>query len=117
MEVHGPWNEALISANHQNIVDQLTDSPPGPVGVMVIVSGTGICGPDAINAMRQTAADPKVMARRIATAWAVPEDVEGRSLMPGMLAKIYAPGYAYAMFATVAEAEHWLNDRLDAAIE
>lgn len=113
--VEGPWNMELVSEVHQALIGLREQYRDQPWGMMVITQRSSLCGPDAMEAIRQAATRETQHSGRRATAWVLAPDVEGSAIMTVAVRKIYAGIHTMQTFDNEAEAERWLIEQISAA--
>lgn len=117
-EVVGPFNKELaelIGPILHQAFTQLTAQ--GPCGEVVVVRENALAGPEVLAALAQGLRQ-LVQAGLVprGTAFVMDASVEGSHMMPALLARSYAEaGWpAFQVFATVAEADAWVQGLLAA---
>ena len=115
MHVRGPWNAELVVRSHADLQAALGELQAGAWGMMVVVQGSALFGPDAMDAIRDVARNETARMGRVATAWVLGPDVEGATLMPGVIESLYGGSDRIRIFEAVQPAEAWLKERVVAA--
>lgn len=110
--VEGPWNKELVIETHGALTKELEGQPHRRWGMMVIVTKSATCGPDALQAIRDAGATETKMLGRTATAWVVAPEVEGRSMVAAIMDRAYSQVNAAMVFDTETAAEQWLVEEL-----
>jgi hypothetical protein len=116
LHVEGPWNKELVIESHQRLSEALLRLPSGPWALMVVIVGSALCPPDALEQIRATTANEAIQTSRIATAWVMGENVEGGSLMTSALRKTYLRVNKFEIFHTEDDAKQWLHAALTAQL-
>ncbi len=86
-------------------------------GMMVIVTGSAVFGPDAMEATRSIALQQTLTMGRAATAWVIAPFVEGSTFMPRIIESLYSDPADVRIFETVPPAMSWLNKRIAASTQ
>jgi hypothetical protein len=113
IHVRGPWNAELVLQVHAEMHAALEGIREKKAwAVMVIVQGSALFGPDAVEAIRETARSETASMGRVATAWVLDPEVEGATLMPHVIRSLYGDSDRIRLFEALAPAEAWLEERL-----
>ncbi len=113
LHMQGPWNTELIEHCDRLIDGQAASLPPArPWALLVDISHSGLCTPEALQSMRQHAQRNIQTSGRIATAWVLPADLEGQLVLRLAFSETYAGLGAMRIFTTEVEALSWLQQCL-----
>lgn len=112
LQVEGPWNEQLVVESHAALNDRIAALAKGRWGMMVVVSGSMVFGPEAMEAIRRAAHDEATKKGRTATAWVIPPGVGGGSLFRNLVGVIYEPSHPVEVFDAEEPARAWLAQEL-----
>jgi len=115
MEITGPWNKELVILVHQQLLKLIADHPMPRWGLLIEVKESCLCEPEALEMIRRGVQSGQVQAGRVATAWVITADVEGRSLMRDLLEKLYQGLTPLAFFEEVDCARQWLHHQVFSA--
>ncbi|HYD79675.1 MAG TPA: hypothetical protein VEC06_07695 [Paucimonas sp.] len=114
-EVTGPWNKELVDRWARECY------PPAkqlgalqPYAGIVIVRGSMICPPDAMEALARVVRYSKEKLNCLAHIVVADRTVEGRDLIEAAYARIYEGVVAYNFFYEYAEAKTWADALLRA---
>lgn len=115
MQVRGPWNAELVLQSHEAMHVALPELQGGRWAMLVVITGSAMFGPDVVEAIRNTVQNESATMERVATAWVLGPEVEGATLVPGVLRGLYGESDRFRIFETVEPAEAWLNGKIEAA--
>lgn len=118
IEAQGPFNREAIQAVGLAMQELFAGSPPsGAFADILEVRRSIMISPEALEAFGLFLARMSVNhSAPLAVACVVAPEVEGRSLVLPLLAKLYAKhGRQFAAFETMPAAEAWVRERLNAA--
>jgi hypothetical protein len=110
--VEGPWNQELVFETHQAMQRALLEMQHAAWGMLVIIEKSALCDPQAMAAIRKAATEEKAKTGRSVTAWVLPSDVEGASIMRALVKDIYAGINPVRVFEIEVEAERWVVEQL-----
>ncbi|MDN3919522.1 hypothetical protein [Roseateles violae] len=113
----GPFNREAVQAVGLAMRDLFATMPPAPrFADLLEFRGSLLASPDALAAFGDfLAAMSAAKTAPIAVAFVVAPEVEGRSLMLPIFAKLYAEHRRqFSAFETSEAAEAWLRERLGA---
>jgi hypothetical protein len=111
--VEGPWEVDQVRRARDYFEAARADHPlTSPWGLAVVVSGSSVCSPEALLALRAAALQDSRLLGRAATAWVIAPEVEGRAIMPTVLSSVYQDICPLAVFDNEPEAEEWLRQQL-----
>ncbi|QPF71917.1 hypothetical protein G8A07_02555 [Roseateles sp. DAIF2] len=118
LEACGPFNREGVLAMGLAMRDLFAGAPVGPRFADILeMHQSLLASPDALEAFTgflKTMSEAKTAP--VAVAFVAAPEVEGRSLMLPIFARIYAEhGREFAAFETLAEAEAWVRARLGSA--
>lgn len=111
----GPFNREAVQAVGLAMHDLFASVPIGQRFADILeFRGSLLASPDALTSFGDfLRAMSAAKTAPVAVAFVVAADVEGRSLMLPIYAKLYAEhGREFAAFETLAEAQAWLRERL-----
>ena len=113
----GPFNREAVEAVGLAMRDLFAGMPPAPRFANILdMRHSLLASPDALHAyggFLQAMSEARTAPQ--AVAWVVAPEVEGRSLMLPIFARLYAEhGRRFAAFETMAEAEAWVREQLNA---
>jgi len=114
----GPFNREAVQAVGLAMRDLFASMPSaGRFADLLEFRNSLLASPDALEAFADfLKAMSAAKTAPVAVAYVVGPQVEGRSLMLPIFAKLYAEhGREFEAFETQAEAEHWLRERLTPA--
>ena len=116
-EACGPFNKELFESLAVAQMDFLKAADhQGPWASICLVQGSGLTSPEGVARYEEMIRAPKPdKFTPLATAFVVPPDVEGGSLMLPLFAAIFARvGRPFKGFATMASARAWVDSQIDA---
>jgi len=117
LRVKGPWNAELVMQIHENVREARPQLTGARWGMMVIVTGSAVFGPDAMEATRTAALQQTLTMGRAATAWVIAPFVEGSTFMPRIIQGLYSDPADVRIFEAVPSAMSWLNKRIAASTQ
>lgn len=115
IEAQGPFNREAFQAVGLAMRELFATTPLAPVFADILeIRRSIMISPEALEAFGQFLAQMSAnKSAPRAVAYVVAADVEGRSLVLPLLAKLYAEhGRQFAAFETMAGAEAWVRERL-----
>ncbi len=116
LHMQGPWNIELVQYSDQLIDGQVATLPSArPWALLVDIGQSGLCTPEALRSMRQHAQNNMQTTYRVATAWVLPQDLDGQLVLRFAFSETYAGLGAMRIFTTIEEALPWLQQCLDDA--
>jgi hypothetical protein len=107
--VEGPWNAELVVETHQMLREYLEQNQITNWGLMVIVTGSALSSPAALEAIRVAAANETKRFDRKVTAWVLAPTLEGRSIMARFIPEVYNEINMVQVFESEELAEQWLK--------
>ncbi|MDI4634500.1 hypothetical protein J7U46_15680 [Pelomonas sp. V22] len=118
IEAQGPFNREAIQAVGLAMQELFAGTPPTCAFADILeIRRSIMISPEALEAFSLFLARMSInKSAPTAVAYVVAAEVEGRSLVLPLLAKLYAKhGRQFAAFETMAPAEAWVRERLSAA--
>jgi hypothetical protein len=114
-EVRGPWNKELIEIWAADMYPYAKElNLTGPHVGIAIVSGSLLCPPDALEALRRAIHYGASRLNSIGNIIVAAADVEGRSLMMPTFARMYDGATPHRYFYEFAPAREWALELLAA---
>jgi len=117
IEAQGPFNREAIQAVGVAMRELFVAMPPAPQFADILeIRHSIMISPEALEAFGRFLAQMSAnKSAPVAVAYVVAGDVEGRSMILPLLARLYAEhGRDFAAFETLAQAEAWVRKRLSA---
>lgn len=112
-QVHGPWNIELIQLYRDLISPLIAQvSAKGLWGLIVQVTGSVVCPPDALALIQQGANADILASKRCCTSYVIHPDTEGYNLMLPIWFDIYRDKNPFEIFATIEAASEWVLQKL-----
>lgn len=117
IEAQGPFNREAFQAVGLAMRELFATTPPAEVFADILeIRRSIMISPEALEAFGHFLAQMSAnKSAPTAVAYVVAPEVEGRSLVLPLLAKLYAQhGRQFAAFETLPAAEAWVRERLSA---
>lgn len=115
VEAAGPWNLELIQRYAAEVLPVVHEiARDGPWAAVVLVKDSVLFTNEAAEALREAGFRTAKGAGRVAVAYVIPPEVEGASLAPTFIRRIYEGLTPWAIFTDLPPAMAWLAERLAA---
>ena len=112
-QVGGPWNLELIRLFRNMITPYINQiSEQGEWGLIVHVTDSAMCPPDALSLIKKGADIDISNTKRVCTSYVISPDTEGYNLMLPIWYDIYTGKIPFEIFDTIDQAINWVNDHL-----
>ena len=108
VEATGPFNKEIIEEFRRLTLPIFAELPPNrPQATILIQRVSAMATPEAIEETRRNANLVEQRHARVALAYVMGPDVEGREIMEIRLREVFADHPAFEIFETVEEATAW----------
>ncbi|PWF54940.1 hypothetical protein [Massilia glaciei] len=107
-EVAGPWNKELVEDWAADAFNQLKAAPPaGALVGITIIRGSILCTPEALDALARAVRYGANHLDCIGNCIVAADDVEARSLLEPIYARLYIGVTPYRFFRDFDTARQW----------
>ena len=112
-DITGPWNKELVAAWALQCYPMATAlSKSGPYVGIAVISGSMLCPPDAMEALRRAVKYSATSLRCTAHVIVADAGVDGRDFLEPVFARIYEGVVAHRIFYDLDAARAWSLDHL-----